>query len=175
MKSYRFYFDKDKHEAYLNQMSEQGWALTSYAYGIHAFEPCEKGQYAYRFDLIDPNNAYESEKEDYVQFVEETGAVMVAELSKWYLFRKDTAAGPFELYTDLSSKILYYGRIRTMYAGFALTSVIVALNPLLSYIRTGYGPFLLSAALFGGIGLRPALAVRSLSKKITGLKAHPFD
>lgn len=127
MKKFRLYYDKDKEEAWLNEMTGKGWALTRFFLGVYTFEPCRPGQYRYRIDMPEAPGMADSdvEKREYIQFVEETGAEYVCEWFWWVIFRKETGSGEFKLYTDYESRMGLYRRIRRMFC-FALMIEIMA-------------------------------------------------
>ena len=108
MKKFRLYFDKDAEEKWLNKMSEKGYAMEDFFLGSYTFSKCEKNQYIYRIDLLDN---WRGDREDYSSFMEETGAKFVCQWYRWVWFRKESAKGPFELYTDKESQTKQYVRI----------------------------------------------------------------
>lgn len=117
MKKFRLYFDKDKEETWLNEMSQRGWAMVDFFAGLYIFVPCEPGEYTYRVDM--PGEVGRTpiwkENREYISLVEETGAEYVCRWGWWMIFRKETAKGAFELYTDTESQVALYRRIRKMF------------------------------------------------------------
>lgn len=117
MKKFRLYFDKDKEEFWLNEMSREGWAMTGFVAGVYTFVPCEPGEYVYRIDMpgeIGKTPIWYKNRE-YIELVEETGAEYVCRWGWWMIFRKEAARGAFELYTDTESQIALYRRIRRVF------------------------------------------------------------
>lgn len=110
MIKFRFYYDKDKEEQFLNSMSERGYAMKKFILGFHIFEKTEPNKYTYRVDLI--SNKKMKELHDYILLIEETGAEYVQRWGMWVYFRKK---GNFELYTDIDSQIDLYQRIRATF------------------------------------------------------------
>lgn len=118
MRKFRLYFDKDKEEAWLNEMCGQGWAMTGFFLGIYTFEPCEPGKYTYQIDMpaeIGKGKIKDQATREYIDFVESTGAEYVCTWAFWVIFRKETAKGEFKLYTDAESQIRLYQRIRWLF------------------------------------------------------------
>ena len=104
------YWNFENEEKWLNQMVQQGWALCDYTWMKYTFEPCEKGEYVYCIDLLE--NHYRNPKSvEFIEMVEETGVEHVASYMRWVYFRKKSDGKPFELYTDLDSKIKQLQRI----------------------------------------------------------------
>ncbi len=114
MKKFRLYFDKDKEEKWLNEMSQQGWAMVEFFAGLYCFSPCEPGEYIYRIDMPEEvgRTPIWYKNGEYIELVEETGAEYVCRWGWWMIFRKEAAKGAFELYTDVESQIALYRRIR---------------------------------------------------------------
>ena len=102
---FRLYYDKDKETEWLNEMAADGWALKSFFAGFYKFEPCEKGEYIYQIDLGD--ELY-SVSDEYRELMGELGVEIVVLWGFWIILRKRAEDGPFELYTDVDSKIEHY-------------------------------------------------------------------
>lgn len=121
MKKFRLHFDKDKEERWLNEMSQKGWAMVEYFAGLYVFVPCKPGEYTYRVDMPEDFRSRPSWKKnrennrEYISLVEETGAEYVCGWGWWIFFRKETAKGGFELYTDIESQVALYQRIRRLF------------------------------------------------------------
>jgi len=110
----------EKEEAWLNQMSAQGWQLISVGFCLYTFKEGVPGEYLYKLEFMDTwfsrvNNTA------YIRFLEETGIEHVDSLFRWAYFRKKANEGTFELYSDNTSKIKHYWRIISMIGllGFA--------------------------------------------------------
>ena len=52
--------------------------------------------------------------ESYVSFLEETGAEYIGRCLQWVFFRKKSALGPFDLFSDMDSRIAHLKRIETL-------------------------------------------------------------
>ncbi len=103
-------WDFDKEEKWLNEMAAMGLALTSVSLSRYEFEPCLPGEYNIRVELLEklPSRA---ESRHYISFVEDMGATHVGTFMRWVYFRKNTADGPFDLFSDKSSQISHLNRI----------------------------------------------------------------
>ena len=80
------------------------------------------------------------EGQQYIEFVESTGAEYVGKVMKWVYFRKKTADGPFELHGDNATRIKHLG------------GIIRLLKPLMA-LNVGCGVYNLCI----GIGLNSAV------------------
>lgn len=130
MRKFRLYFDKEKEEKWLNEMCRQGFAMKAFFAGMFTFEPCAPGEYIYRIDMpgeIGRMPVWEKNRE-YIALVEETGAEYVCKWGWWMIFRRRSAEGDFELYTDVESRIALYQRIRRMFVMIGLFELSIALQ-----------------------------------------------
>ena len=100
----------DKEEQWLNDMAAKGKALVSARYLTYEFEDSAPGEYAVRLEMLEhaPDSA---EGQQYIEFVESTGAEYVGHVTKWVYFRKKTADGPFELHGDNATRIKHLNGI----------------------------------------------------------------
>ena len=146
----------DKEEQWLNDMATQGKALISARYATYEFEDSAPGEYAVRLEMLE-NNPTSPESQQYIEFVESTGAEYVGRVMKWVYFRKKAADGPFELHGDNATRIKHLG------------GIIRLLKPLMA-ANVGCGVYNLCI----GIGLDSAVNVlcACLSAAVTWLLYH---
>ena len=97
----------EEEEAWLNEMAANGWVLEGVGFCRYHFVRCEPGAYNVRTEM----HPYD---ENYVKFMEETGAEYVGRMMMWIYFRKKTEDGVFDLYSDIDSKISHLDRIAKM-------------------------------------------------------------
>ncbi|MGN1019425.1 MAG: DUF2812 domain-containing protein [Aristaeellaceae bacterium] len=116
-----FIWDWEGEEAWLNNMSHRGWQLEKVGFCRYTFVKGEPDQYQYRLQALSghPGTA---ESQEYIGFVESTGAELVDTYLYWAYFRRATAEGPFQLFSDVDSRVKHMKRIR---------QVIVVLMPFL--------------------------------------------
>ena len=131
----------DKEEQWLCDMAAQGKALVSARYITYEFEDSEPGEYAVRLEMLE-HAPTSPEGQQYIEFVESTGAEYVGKVMKWVYFRKKTADGPFELHGDNATRIKHLG------------GIIRLLKPLMA-LNVGCGVYNLCI----GIGLNSAVNV----------------
>lgn len=110
----------DEEEAWLNEMAQKGKVLVGYRLATYEFEDCEPGEYTVRLEMLEEWPTSEK-SQDYIRFVEDTGAEMVGKIMKWVYFRKKTEDGPFELHGNYAARIKH------------LRSIITLLLPLLIF------------------------------------------
>jgi hypothetical protein len=112
------YWNYEKEEQWLNEMSARGLAMCDYSWCRYVFEDAPKGEYIYRIELLE-NKATHPESRKYIEFLEDTGVEFVASYMRWVYFRKKAADGPFDLYSDIDSKIRHYRRVLSFWTVFA--------------------------------------------------------
>lgn len=112
---WKFTFDKDDEQDWLNDYAQQGWAMVSFFVGLVTFVPCQPGEYIYQIDLLPGKGLWADNYEDYVIFMNEIGVEILQRWGRWVYLRKRAEDGPFEVYTDTESKIALYRRMRTMF------------------------------------------------------------
>jgi hypothetical protein len=63
------------------------------------------------------------ESRAYIKFVEETGVECIATYMRWAYFRKKSADEPFDIYSDIDSKIAHYKRINYLWNAMAMAEL----------------------------------------------------
>ena len=117
------YWDFEKEEAWLNGMSARGMALSDYSWCRYVFTDAPNSRYIYRIELLD-NLPTHPESLAYLRFLEENGVECVASYLRWVYLRKDAADGPFDIYTDIDSKIKHYQRINLLWSTLMVAEFI---------------------------------------------------
>lgn len=146
----RFY-DLEKEEDWLNEMSEKGLALKEIKWGvfkdIYRFEQCGK-KYVYREDY-NIEGAMEAITSPYIKFVTETyNCEFVCVGGGKIYFRKAAESGDFPpVYTDLNSRIEAEKKLFGRTVGYACGAfIIININGLNFYNTFN------SDTIFGRIG-----------------------
>jgi len=112
MTKFRLYWDKDAETKWLNEMADEGFAMTGFFAGFYKFEKTEKGKWRYQVDF---GEKFGTVTEDYREFMNEAGIEIVQNWGYWVILRKLASEGEFELYTDVESSIEHYSKILTMF------------------------------------------------------------
>ncbi|MBN2393086.1 MAG: DUF2812 domain-containing protein [Anaerolineae bacterium] len=152
----------DKEEAWLGQMSQQGYHLASFGFpGFYYFTPGEPRNYVYRLDFVTDTKDYPQ----YLQLFQDAGWEHVGQMGGWQYFRTLAQEGESpEIYTDPDSKIQKYHRLLT-YLIIFLPIWIVVLT------RDAPYPFYdILKLLYCVITLVFAFAVIQLFRRINQLK-----
>lgn len=126
-----WFWDFDKEEQWLNEMVVKGLCLSGRGFCRYDFEDCAPGEYQIRTEVLEDHDEQPHVKK-YIQFVEETGAEKVAFRLRTVYFRKKTTDGPFELYSDLTSRLKYVNRVLSLMLIFGPLSLLYVLRVLLA-------------------------------------------
>lgn len=163
------YWNYEKEEKWLNEMTSKGFALVDYSWCRYVFEKCEPGEYIYRIELLENTHSH-PESEKYIQFIEETGAEHVASYMRWVYFRKKSDEKGFDLYTDIDSKIKHYKRVFALYAILMVAEFLIGIGNLMIGLNEGTTVNLLGGILCTLFGALIASIVIPTYKKINKLK-----
>lgn len=179
---HKAYWDYEKEERWLNEMSARGLAMTDYSWCRYAFADAPNNAYTYRIELLE-NVPTHPESMAYLRFLEENGVECVASYMRWVYLRKPTADGPFDIYTDIDSKIKHYQRINRflstmMFLEFGIAAFNLSIGVLdlsvgvrlgdLSYVNLIGGGILLA---FGFMFLALGVPIRRKIRKLRQEKA----
>ena len=110
---HRLYMDYEKEERWLNEMASWGWHLVRYRLGGYHFEQGEPGEWIYRIELL-PANPRSAASQEYLSLLLDSGAEAVSTHARWVYLRRPAALGPFELFSDLESRIGHYRRVHKL-------------------------------------------------------------
>ncbi len=107
-------------EQWLAEMAAQGWLLTAVSPFRYEFTQGEPGEYIYRLQLLEHSPAH-PESQRYLGFLQEMGVEYVGCCLDWVYLRRRASEGPFELFSDVTSRIRHLRRIvRLMNIGVPL-------------------------------------------------------
>jgi hypothetical protein len=168
------FFDYEREEKYLNEMSAKGFVLIDYSWCRYVFEDAPKGEYIYRIELLE-NPVKHMESQNYIKFMEEAGAELVASYNRWVYFRRKAAEGEFDIYSDIDSKIKHFKRVREFFLlVLALNFAIGLINYFHGIYETSIGIFpfntYVSIISFAAVALLLIFLVVPMSKKINFLE-----
>jgi len=140
-------WDFEKEERWLNEMAMNGWRLASVGWCTYTFVPCEPGEYIVRLEMRPPDDGY-------ISFMEETGAIYIGRVIQWIFFCKKAEDGPFDIFSDLDSRVAHLERIGRMLAIIGGANLAVGLLNTLGGGRGGVGALNLVVAtgLIYGLG-----------------------
>ena len=114
----------DKEEKWLNDMAAQGKALVSARYITYEFEDSQPGEYAIRLEMLE-NSPATPESQQYIEFVESTGAEYVGKVIKWIYFRKKKELGEFELHGDNATRLKHVKRIIMLVLPLSIMNAVI--------------------------------------------------
>lgn len=150
MLKFKLYYDKDAEEEWLKNMCLNGWAFKKFFLGFYIFKKCEPGEFNYQIDLLDN---WSGEKKDYSAFMEDAGVKVIGQWWRWVYLQKKASDGPFEMYTDIESKIAQYNKIKNFFQISFVLEAFCFFIELVSAIKTGYFIFGIFTVLLALISL----------------------
>ena len=110
------------------------------------FVRCQPGEYTVRLEMRGHDEAY-------LAFMQETGAEYLGRMMKWIYFRKKTADGPFDLFSDLDSRIAHLDRICTLLKPIGAANLVIGLaNSFNPVIKIGWINLLCATLLMYALG-----------------------
>ncbi len=124
IKKFLWAWEYEKEEKWLNEMAAKGLALVDYTFCRYSFEECEPGEYSFKIQLLEHRPSH-PESEQYIRFMEETGAEQVASYLNWVYFRKKTAEGAFEIFSDIESKLKHHILVKKLLVPFGVLNLCV--------------------------------------------------
>ena len=142
-------WDFDKEEEWLENMARNGWVLDGVGFCTYHFIKTEPGEYSVRLQYL----PIAEENTDYTNLLEESGAERVGRMVQWVYYRKKTADGPFQLFSDLDSRISHLDKIAKLMLIVAVANLLIGVvnshNPSISL---GWINLLVASLVTYGIG-----------------------
>ena len=127
-------WDYDKEENWLNEMSAKGLQLRNAGFCNYVFEEGTPGEYLYRLEFL-KHWPRHPESMQYIRFVEDTGIEHVSSFKRWAYFRKKAADGPFDIFSDMDSRITHINRMLWFIAVLSLANVPNAILQIFHYFK----------------------------------------
>ena len=140
-----FVWDFDKEEQWINEMALAGWVLDSVGWCRYTFRACEPGEYTVRLEM----HAHEPQ---YIEFMEQTGAEYIGRVLQWCFFRKKSADGPFDIFSDIDSRVAHLNKVGTLLTALSIMNLLIGVMNAFSGNRIGIVNLLLASLLTYGLG-----------------------
>ncbi len=138
-------WDFEKEEEWLNEMAANGWVPEDVGLCTYHFVRREPGEYSVRLEMHPYDEAY-------LAFMRETGAEYVGRMMMWMYFRKKTAYGPFDLFSDIDSRISHLDKIGKMLTAIGGANLAIGIANSLSPARLGWINLLCATLLMYALG-----------------------
>jgi hypothetical protein len=178
---WRMILDHEKEEAWLNEMSQQGWAFDNYLLGRYRFKKSAPGEFIYRIALLDGRPSSTTNKE-YLASMHEHGIEVASQWSRWIYFKKPSADGEFEVYPDIESQIMHNDRIAKMFLGVGVMELLISypqFERMIQYLNGDGDAFSMVSLIFAPLLLLLGILFLarwfSLKQKIKRLRAQQTD
>ncbi len=138
-------WDFDKEERWLNEMAMKGWILVEVGFCRYVFEKGEPGSYIVRLQMHNPDA-------EYLDFLEELGAVYIGRVVKWIYFRRSAEMGPFELFSDIQSRLDHLNWIGRMLLVIGMANLLIGVVNCFNYSPVGAINILCATLLMYALG-----------------------
>ena len=135
----------DKEEEWLNEMAMNGWTLTSVGFCNYTFVKTEPGEYNIRMEMRPHDDGY-------LEFLRENDVEYVGRILQWHYYRKKTSLGPFELYSDIESRIQHMDRIGKMLFAIGMANLLIGIANSIGPSRLGWINLLCATLLMYALG-----------------------
>lgn len=126
-------------------MAMNGWVLQGVGLCTYRFERCEPGEYSVRLEMHPYDEAY-------ISFMRQTGAEYIGRMAMWIYFRKETADGPFDLFSDIDSRISHLDKIGKMLTAVGGANLVIGIANAFSPSRFGWVNLLCATLLMYALG-----------------------
>lgn len=138
-------WDFEKEERWLNEMAMSGWALVGVGWCRYEFEKTEPGAYIVRLQM-------RQNDQDYLSFMEEIGAEYLGRVFKWIYFRRPAEDGPFQLFSDIASRLEQLRWIARMLLAIGLANLLIGVTNALNGNPVGAVNVICATVLMYGLG-----------------------
>lgn len=135
----------DAEERWLNAMVQEGWVLDRVGLCTYHFRRCEPGEYTVRLEMKETDD-------DYIRFMEETGAAYIGRVFNWIYFRRKAELGPFDIFSDIDSKIAHLNKIGRMLTLVGGANLMIGLVNAFIFSQSGIINLLCASALMYALG-----------------------
>jgi hypothetical protein len=167
--------DPGEHVTFINKMSAEGWKLVAIEWGARfVFVPCQPGEYLCQATFTMKNSGF-FDHDKYQRIADmliESGAEIIAQRNTLgnrcalYAIRK-ASYGPFEINTDIDSKIEDYRLRRNYYLSFAFCFLALCMANVSLATTSGFPWFLGFPWLFLALGYAyPAQKCQRILKRL---------
>ncbi len=136
----------EKEERWLNEMAMDGWTLCGVGFCRYEFERTQPGEYIIRLEL-------HPRDERYIEFMHDTGAEVAGRIFCWVYFRRKSELGPFDIFSDIDSKIEHLNKIGRMLGVIGGANLLIGvMNSFNSSVRIGWVNLLCATLLMYALG-----------------------
>ncbi len=147
MHKWYWMWEFEEEEQWLAEMARSGQALTAVGFCRYDFEDCAPGEYEVRLQRLE-QPVRRKESQEYITFVEETGAEYLGTVNQWVYFRKRREDGPFELFSDTPSRVKHLDTILWIMLPLLFLNLAAGMQNLMMFVTMNTG-----ANLFGLVNL----------------------
>ena len=126
-------------------MAQEGWALQNAGFCTYTFEKTEPGEYIIRVETLDNSSDFEN-------FMGELGAESVGRCFRWGYYRRSAEQGPFDMFSDVDSRISHLNKIGQMVRLLCLANLLIGVTNTFSGASLAWLNLLCATFLAYGLG-----------------------
>ncbi len=138
-------WEMEKEEEWLNEMAMNGWLLDSVGFCNYTFVRCEPDTYTIRFEMRGTDPAY-------ISLMEQSGAEYVGHVLRWVYWRRSNEYGPFDIFSDIDSRIDNLTRVGRMLAVIGAMNILIGLMNSVNRVGIGWINLLCGCLLMYALG-----------------------
>ncbi|MFH5881189.1 DUF2812 domain-containing protein [Liberiplasma polymorphum] len=127
IRKFKLFFSHEKEEMWLNHLANSGYHLVDKTWFSYLFIKGAPMTYTYRVECL-PQPFNSNKSNTYIASLKELGVEVITHQGRWVYMKKETAKGPFNLYSDINTKINYYKEIRRVRLIVLLLNLIVGVQ-----------------------------------------------
>lgn len=135
----------EKEERWLNEMAAAGWVLAAVGWCRYVFERCEPGEYVVRLEMRGSEPLY-------MDLMADTGAEYIGRVIQWIYFRRKSEYGPFDLFSDIDSRVQHLGKIARALKIVGLANLLIGALNAVNGAPIGVVNLVLATLLMYGLG-----------------------
>lgn len=139
-------WDYEEEERWLNRLSQSGLELASVGVGSYVFREGEKGEFIYRLEMLE-SSPLSAKSQEYLSFLADAGIEHIASIMRWVYLRKKASDGPFDIYSDIDSKIRHFNRILFLLVALGVPNLLISINNFILFLRNDLSLSVFAAGL----------------------------
>lgn len=174
-----FLFEKE--EVWLNEMAAQGWNMIKPGFRRATFEQGAPGEWIYRIQVL-PQHVRRPESKEYFEFMRTTGVELVRAADQLAYFRKRSAEGTFELFTDRESLLAYARNLRKWWVAQSTLIAVISVTPVMNLLPAGqltekpmldWAFLILWVSIIGATVIVSLSRLRQIDRRVRELESQP--
>ena len=162
-------WDYEEEERWLNRLSQSGLQLVSVGVGSYLFREGEKGEFIYRLEMLE-RSPLSAKSQEYLSFLADAGIEHVASIVRWVYLRKRASDGPFDIYSDIDSKIRHFNRILLLVAALGAPNLLISIQNFVLFLLNDLSVSFFAAGLNFTVAVLLTVGAVKIHARVRALK-----